>query len=126
MEDEAIIAADLSEHLATLGLDVVGWVCSGEEAIRAARSLSPDLVVMDIRLQGAIDGVEAARRIQDRHSGAIIFVTAHQDPAILRRAERSGVRRFVRLLKPFQVEDVRTAVDSVLSDRGSARGESQR
>jgi CheY-like chemotaxis protein len=64
VEDEQIIAADLEQKLIALGHQVVGSAASGEEAIRLAQHLRPELVLMDVRIRGSVDGTEAARRIQ--------------------------------------------------------------
>ena len=76
VEDEQIIAADIEIKLGLLGHEVVGTAISGDEAIRMAADLRPELVMMDIQLQGRMNGVEAARAIEERAGARIIFVTA--------------------------------------------------
>src|SRR4051794_15681176 len=79
VEDEQLIAADLEAKVTRLGHQVVGSAASGEEAIRLTEFLRPELVLMDIRLQGTMDGREAARRIQANTGAPIIFLTAYAD-----------------------------------------------
>ena len=67
VEDEAIVAADLAGKLEQLGYEVVGTAAKGEEAVESACRLKPEVVLMDIRLKGAMDGIEAAEAILRRH-----------------------------------------------------------
>ncbi|MEI9974802.1 MAG: response regulator [Ignavibacteriota bacterium] len=83
VEDEQIIAADLADKVANLGHEVLGIVMAGEEAIHLAGQLSPDLILMDIQLEGAMRGTEAARRIREHIDVRIIFITAFPN-ALLR------------------------------------------
>src|SRR5438270_1946765 len=77
VEDEQIVAADLEVKLAQLGYEVIGTAASGAEAIDLAELRRPDLVLMDVRLQGMMTGVEAADRIQRVTGAPVIFVTAY-------------------------------------------------
>ncbi|HEY9668560.1 MAG TPA: response regulator, partial [Coleofasciculaceae cyanobacterium] len=79
VEDENIIALNLKENLESLGYIVVAIVVSGEKAIEKATQLRPDLVLMDIRLKGSIDGIEAAGQIWEHLSIPVIYVTGHSD-----------------------------------------------
>ncbi len=108
VEDDAIIAKDLESTLQRLGHSVVGIVASGCDAIRAVDEASPELVLMDIRLEGAIDGVEAAKRIGEQADVAVIYLTAHSDEATLDRAKATAPHGY--LLKPFDERDLRTAI----------------
>jgi len=76
VEDDQIIAADLRLRVEGLGHEVIGISISGEEAIELAWQFKPDLVLMDIQLDTAINGVEAARIIQEHTGASILFVTA--------------------------------------------------
>jgi CheY-like chemotaxis protein len=76
VEDEQIIAADLRNKLKCMGHEVVGMAIAGEEAISMAEQFQPDLVLMDVQLEGAMSGIEAARIIQERAGCQIIFITA--------------------------------------------------
>lgn len=86
-EDNWLIALEWEAALQDAGYEVVGIAVSGEEALRVAAEEAPDLVVMDIRLFGEMDGVDAAVALRARTGVRCVFVSAHDDPEIRRRAE---------------------------------------
>ena len=104
VEDERLIALDLQRRLTQLGYRVVGNVASGPQAITAAYQLQPDLVLMDVRLQGEMDGIEAAFRIQTERPTPIIYLTAYVDDSTIQRAQATSPWGFLR--KPFHVRDL--------------------
>lgn len=112
-EDEPITAADLRASLAQFGCRVVASVGSGEEAVEQAGQCRPDLVIMDVRLRGRMDGVEAGRRISESWNIPIIYVSAFLDSDIRERARESAA---TCLSKPFDPEALRSAV-AVVFDR---------
>jgi len=112
VEDEAIIAADLAGKLERLGYNVVGVAATGEQAVEMACGLRPRLVLMDIRLAGAMDGVEAAEAIRREHDAPVIYLTAHSDQATLARAKLTGP--FGYILKPFEQRDLVTQIEMAL------------
>jgi PAS domain S-box-containing protein len=112
VEDERIIAGDLAHSLADLGYQIVGNVTTAEDAISYARERAPDLVLMDIRLAGAVDGVQAAVKIQDERDVPIIYLTAHADDKTLRRAQATGP--FAYLVKPFKLSELLCAIELAL------------
>ena len=112
VEDEAIVSMNLRRMFEHLGYAVVDVVDSGEEAIERAADLSPDLILMDIRLAGVIDGIEAAEQIRDRFDIAAVYLTAHADEATLQRAKLTGP--FAYLLKPVEERALHTAVEVAL------------
>ncbi|OGT98620.1 MAG: hypothetical protein A2X80_09650, partial [Geobacteraceae bacterium GWB2_52_12] len=112
VEDEAIVAADLAGMLGRLGYGISGTTPRGEEAIDLARELRPDLVLMDIRLAGAMDGVEAAGIIHSELDLPVIFLTAHSDHATLERAKLTDP--FGYLLKPFEDLGLETHIEMAL------------
>ena len=89
VEDERITAEDLAEVLRDLGYQVSAVVSSGEEAIREAEDNRPDLVLMDIRIKGEIDGTETARILRERFDVPVVYLTAHADRDTLERAKHS-------------------------------------
>ena len=113
VEDEVIVALELQNHLERLGYDVVGSVTSGEKAVRQAAQLQPNLVLMDIRLDGDLDGIEAARRIRAAHDIPIIFLTAFGDEETLERAKETGPFGFI--LKPFKERELFATIEVALS-----------
>jgi CheY-like chemotaxis protein len=113
VEDESIVALHLKVYLGKQGHIVPAIATSGSEAIRLAKSLKPDLVLMDIRLDGAIDGIEAARVIRTQLGIPVVFVTAHSDDSTRQRAE--GVPPSGYLTKPFTEKRLVQVVDVALS-----------
>ena len=99
VEEQAIVAFDIQSQLEALGYEVVGTASSGVDAVRLAESLRPDLVLMDVRLDGPMDGVEAARRIRQICNAPIVFLTAYSDAATLDRAKL--VEPYGYLVKPW-------------------------
>lgn len=87
VEDESVIAFDLELQLTSLGYQVVGVVASGEQAIARAGDACPDIVLMDIHLEGEMDGIEAARQIRDQYRIPVVFLTAYAEEGTLKRAE---------------------------------------
>ncbi len=121
VEDEAVIAADIQELLQEMGYSTLGPCASAEAALDLLKSETPSLVMMDIRLKGEMDGIEAAEIIRDEHSIPLIFVTAHADEATLERAKVTEPYGYV--LKPFKELELRAAVELALHRAGpSSRG----
>src|SRR5512139_591063 len=87
VQDEQIVALELGDRLKRMGHVVVAAVASGEAAIEAARRFRPDLILMDIKLHGAIDGIEAATAIRKETDAAIVYLTAFADDDTLERAK---------------------------------------
>jgi PAS domain S-box-containing protein len=112
VEDEAIVAMDIQARLEALGYTIAGIAASGERAMVLAAEARPDLVMMDIRLQGPMDGIAAAEQIRKRARIPIVFLTAHAEETTLQRAKL--VEPFGYLLKPFQERELRTTVEMAL------------
>ena len=87
VEDEVIVALDMEDRLAALGYQLVGHALTGEGALELTRELRPDLVLMDIRLQGDMDGIAAAAEIRRRFHVPVIFLTAYSEDETLERAK---------------------------------------
>ncbi len=112
VEDEIIVAVDLQHQVTKLGYHVVGVTGRGDEAVRLTEELRPSLVLMDIRLQGNMDGIVAAEAIRSRFLAAVVFITAHADNATLDRARIT--EPFGYLLKPFNERELRTTIEMAL------------
>jgi PAS domain S-box-containing protein len=112
VEDKRVVARDVGEHLTRLGYSVAGVTASGEEAVRLAEGLRPDLVLMDIRLEGDTDGVEAARQIRERLGLPVVYLTAYADAETLQRAKVT--EPFGYVLKPFEERELRTVIEIAL------------
>lgn len=112
VEDQAVVAADLKERLLRSGYQVCGIAASGEEALGLARRHRPQLALMDIRLQGAMDGIDTAARLRRELDVAVIFLSAYSDEATLRRARQSDSFGF--LIKPFDDRELQFNIDMAL------------
>lgn len=112
VEDESIVAMDIRNCLAGHGYHVVGSVPSGEEAIAMVAQRRPDLVLMDIRLQGGMNGIDAARRILDLFHVPSLFLTSYVDREIL--AQAKGLNAVGYVLKPFEGRELGVAVEMAL------------
>ena len=102
-EDETIIRLDLRELLERSGFEVCAEARDGEEAVALARSHTPDLAIMDVKMP-RLDGIEAARRILDERPFPIVMLTAYGQRELVARAVEAGV--FGYLVKPFREQDL--------------------
>jgi len=109
------VASDLAGALTEFGYAVPATVATGEDAIERARALRPDLVLMDIRLQGAVDGIQAASSVREEHDIPVIYLTAHSDDDTLRRAMQTEPVGY--LVKPFSMPQLRCAIEIALHRR---------
>ena len=112
IEDETIIAMDLRKTLINLGYSVSGIISSGEEAITQVSKINPDLILMDIVLSGAINGIEAAKEIYAKYNIPIIYVTSHADSTTMEEANNSN--HYGYLLKPIRGNDLNWTINSAL------------
>lgn len=119
VEDEALIAEEIKERLTRLDFHVVGIEAYGERALERIDELRPDLVMMDIRLKGAMDGIEVARRMRAEHDLPVVYLTAHSDEATLQRAKDTAPLGYV--LKPLQERELQIAVEMALHRHGLER-----
>ncbi len=87
VEDNWIIAAEIEVTLAEAGYHVIGIAMSAEQAVQLCSADRPDVALMDIRLQGRRDGIDAAIELRDRYDVPSVFLTAHGEPETRRRAE---------------------------------------
>jgi PAS domain S-box-containing protein len=113
VEDEAIVALDLKMQLQEYGHTVTGVAASGAEALELAARTPPDLVLMDVRLQGAMDGIAAATLLRERQQLPVVFLTSHSDDDTVRRAARVGAYGY--LTKPFQPRELRAGIEVALT-----------
>jgi two-component system, cell cycle sensor histidine kinase and response regulator CckA len=111
-EDEAIVAEDLALTVQDLAYHVVGTVSTGEEAIQLTEKSQPDLILMDIKLRGEIDGIQASERIRARFDIPVIFLTAYTETDVLSRAKVTEPYGF--LAKPFSHNILQTTIDTAL------------
>jgi PAS domain S-box-containing protein len=112
VEDEKIVAWDIQERLESLGYTIAAQATSGPAAILAANQVKPDLVLMDIQLQGEMDGIEAAQIIYQNHNIPVIYLTAHSDDRTL--AAAANTSPFGYVLKPFQARELHSTIQIAL------------
>ena len=122
VEDESIVAMDLRYKLQDLGYSVLATSRSGEDALERVAELNPDLVLMDISLDGEMDGIEAAGHIRERFDIPVIYLTALADEETLKRAKVTEPIGFV--LKPITETALRTAIETALYKHGMDRSRS--
>jgi DNA-binding NarL/FixJ family response regulator len=116
VEDDYLVAADIEGELTAAGYEVVGIAGTAHEAVALARSRRPAIVIMDIRLRGGADGIEAATEIYRETGIRSIFASANQDPATRRRGE--AARPLAWLAKPYTGSTlVRLLRDALGEDR---------
>ena len=112
VEDESIVAKDIEKRLKSLGYAVPAVVSSGEEAIKKTAQTHPDLVLMDIKIKGDVDGVEAATQIRARFNIPVVYLTAYSDEKTLERAKITEPLGYI--LKPFEERELYTAIEIAL------------
>ena len=109
VEDEAIVAKDLEETLIRLGYEVPAVESTGEQAIEKVALLGPDLILMDIVLDGEMDGIQTAEIIQSRFDIPVVYLTAHADKPTLDRAKKTGPYGYI--LKPFHERELLSTLE---------------
>ncbi len=112
VEDEAIVAKDIKKTLESWGYDVAATVPTGEAAIAKAEELKPDLILMDIMLRGAMNGIEAARKINEKNDVAIVYLTAFTEDKKLQEAKITDAFGYV--VKPFEEKQLRGVIEMAL------------
>jgi len=112
VEDEAIVAMDIESRLAGMGYTLAGRATSGEQGLLLATAERPDLILMDIRLQGEMDGIDTAREIHQRLRIPVIFLTAYSEDSTLERAKLA--EPFGYILKPFDDRELKSTIEIAL------------
>ena len=112
VEDERIVAKNIQNKLKKFGYDIPAVAYSGEEAIKKIAETHPDLVLMDINLEGDMDGIQAAEQIRTRFDIPVIYLTAYADEETMQRAKVTEPYSYI--LKPFQAEELQTNIELAL------------
>ena len=112
VEDEGLIARDIEDMVRNAGYEVCSVVGTGEDAIKKAETTHPDLILMDIILRGAMDGVEAAEKIREQFNIPVIYLTAHTDENTLERAKLTEPLGYT--LKPVEQKELMTVMEMAL------------
>jgi diguanylate cyclase (GGDEF)-like protein/PAS domain S-box-containing protein len=119
VEDDNIVVMELRDRLQSLGYAVCAVVSYGEEAVAKAAEMRPDLVLMDIRLKGDVNGIDAAKEIRVRFDIPVVYLTAYADEATLQRAKVTEPYGYI--IKPFQEGELHTAIEVALYKHGMER-----
>lgn len=112
VEDETIVSMDIERRLKFMGYDVLQPVTSGEDAVLKAAELTPDIILMDIMLEGELDGIDAASVIRSEQSIPVIYLTAYADEETLQRAQIT--EPFGYIIKPFEDRELKTCIQMAL------------
>jgi len=118
-EDEALIRLDLVELLEEHGYEIVGQASDGEEAVRLANELEPELIVMDVKMP-KMDGITAADKIAEDRICAVGMLTAFSQRDLIKRAKEAGAMAYV--VKPFDASDVIPAIEIAMARFAESRG----
>ena len=112
VEDELITALDIQRMLECVGYEVSATISTGEEAVRRARDINPDLIIMDIFLSSAMDGIEATDIIVKQLDIPVIFLTANADTNTLKRADKT--KHYGYLIKPIKQSDLGSIISTAI------------
>lgn len=112
VEDEYILALNFAKYLSSSGFDVT-TVCDGDEAIKKAFELKPDLILMDINLKGDINGIEAVKKIKQNYNIPVLYISAHLEELILKGTKKTESYEYIT--KPLIEEDLKDKVELVLN-----------
>jgi signal transduction histidine kinase len=115
VEDERLVAYNLQQRLQRLGYEVSAVVASCDEALARAREAPPDLVLMDIHIEGELDGIETAARLQEVADAPVVFLTAYSEESTLERAR--ATRPYGYLVKPISERELHATIQMVLERR---------
>jgi len=112
VEDESIVAMTLEDTLVQLGYEVAGTAANGQDAIRMIGQTHPDLILMDIRIEGEMDGIETAGKVTELYNIPVVYLTAHADEKTLERAMTTQPHGY--LLKPFRTRELYSTIEIAL------------
>ncbi|WP_407355150.1 response regulator [Methanolobus sp. WCC5] len=120
VEDESIIGLNIKKKLKNFGYTVPAIVSTGKEAIKMAEITFPDLVLMDVRLKGDMDGVDTAEEIRKSFDIPIIYLTAYSDDEVLEKAKRTEPYGYI--VKPFKADDLHSNIEMALYKHKMEKG----
>jgi CheY-like chemotaxis protein len=112
VEDESIVARDIRNMLVGLGYEVTGIVPGAIAAVQKAQETMPDIVLMDVMLQGKITGVEAAEQIYTKFNIPVVYLTAYADSTTVQQAKKT--EPFGYIIKPFEERELQTTIEIAL------------
>ncbi|MEN6519819.1 MAG: response regulator [Armatimonadota bacterium] len=111
-DDESLIRLDLKKMLEDMGHSVIGEAADGQKALELARSLKPDVAILDIKMP-VMDGLDAAKVIDEEKIAPVVLLTAYNQQNLINRAKEAGV--FAYLVKPFKESDLAPAIEVAIS-----------
>ncbi|MEX0928281.1 MAG: response regulator [Balneolales bacterium] len=117
VEDDRILSFLLSKQLKRLGYEVVGRIASGEEAIDSVKKANPDFLLMDINLEGELDGIDTMARIRSFSDIPFLYLTGNSDPNTRFRADKT--RPVAYLIKPILIKDLSEVLSAALNGSAS-------
>ncbi|MCB0640847.1 MAG: response regulator, partial [Phaeodactylibacter sp.] len=109
VEDDPIIASDISHHMIDFGYSPFPVVRSAEDALLLLNNVVPDFVLIDVSLEGEMDGIDLAEKINELHDLPIIFLTAHHDRETMDRIKATHPSAY--LVKPLQIHNLQTSIE---------------
>lgn len=109
VEDDLILNLLYESYLEKLGFDAEGELVYGKTAIEVAKKIKPDLILMDISLEGEIDGIEAMKEIRKTSDVPVIYITGNSDPYHVQRAKETGYLDY--LVKPIEFNDLKESLE---------------
>ncbi len=112
VEDEVVVAMYIETVLETFGYEVVSIVTNGKDAIDKVQNDKVDVVLMDINIEGDIDGIETTRRIKEFSNVPVLYVSAYIDKETIARASETNPAGY--LSKPFKNKDLRTMIENII------------
>ncbi|MCP4022663.1 MAG: response regulator [Desulfobacteraceae bacterium] len=112
VEDEALVAAELSDNITALGYQVTDMVNSSKKVFESIQSEKPDLVLMDIKIKGDMDGIQTAQKIKDTNGPPVIFLTAYFNDDFMARAKI--LEPFGYLIKPVDTRELQSTIEIAL------------
>jgi DNA-binding response OmpR family regulator len=115
VEDDLILNLLYESYLERLGFETEGELVYGKTAIETAKNLNPDLIIMDISLEGEIDGIEAMLEIRKFSNVPVIYITGNSDPYHVKRAEETDYIDY--LAKPIEFDDLKMSVEAYFRNR---------
>jgi len=115
VEAEAIVALDLQNTLQRFGYEVSCFTCSGKDALQKSQETCPEFIVMDVSLQGEMDGIEVARQIRKMSNIPIVYLASYMDEKRLEHAKPTAPFSFV--IKPFEENELHSAIERVFNEQ---------
>lgn len=118
VEDDLILNLLYESYMEKLGFETTGELVYGKTAVEFAKKINPDLILMDIALEGEMDGIQAMHEIRKFSDVPVIYITGNSDPHHKERAKKTGYLDY--LIKPIEFEDLKTSIEDHISNTKSS------